>query len=279
MNSSSGYLMDDPRETSRLSQKVDAAEWVRKFIVPLELAGATVLDVGCGPAVIASEISQHFPTASVTGLDQSEERLVVAQQNNLENLKVQLVSGSAAELPFGDASFDFVMCRFLLEYLPDKQAAINEMVRVLRPGGRLLLQDLDGQLLWHFPIDEDLQRNIESTLKVLAKTGFDPFVGRKLFHFSKVAGLDAINVRIEPYHQIIGQIDNRMRALWELKLDIALPAAAKALGSPENAVEMKRHFLAYFDREDSLTYSVVFTVVARKPVRPDPIAAGGSGQP
>ena len=68
-----------------------------------------------------------------------------------------------------------------MEYLPDKQAAVREMARVCSPGGKLLLQDLDGQLVWHYPEDAELQRTTENILSHLAGTGFDPFVGRKAF--------------------------------------------------------------------------------------------------
>jgi hypothetical protein len=119
--------------------------------------------------------------------------------------------------------------------------------------------------LWHYPTDESLQRDIESTLVVLEKTGFDPFVGRKLFHLCFQSGFQNLSVQIEPYHTIIGRIDAHNRKLWELKLDIALPAAATALGGMEAAVDLKTRFLSFFDREDSLTYSVVFTVVGKKP--------------
>jgi hypothetical protein len=77
--------------------------------------------------------------------------------------------------------------------------------------------------------------------------------------------LRKLDVAIEPYHVVAGAIEDSVRALWELKLDIAIPAAAKALGSKEAAENLARRFLSYLDREDTLTYSVVFTVVGTKP--------------
>ncbi len=262
--SSTEYIMDDSREAQRLSDKVDAAAWVEKYIVPQNLAGKSILDVGCGPAVIAREIAVSVPHAQVVGLDLSSDRLDVARQNTREHTNVVLKQGDAQKLPFEDGAFDFVYCRLLLEYLPDKQVAIREMFRVLKPSGQIMLQDLDGQLLWSYPADVELQEKIEATLKVLAKTGFDPYVGRKLFSLAYQAGFRDLDVRIEPYHQIIGRIDPKTRKLWETKLEIAMPAAANALGSLAEAELLKERFLAYFDREDSLTYSVVFTVVGTK---------------
>ena len=63
------------------------------------------------------------------------------------------------------------------------------MTRVCKPGGTVLLQDLDGQLLWHYPEDAEVQQTAEKVVAALAATGFDPFVGRKLFWLAKKAGL------------------------------------------------------------------------------------------
>ena len=79
-----------------------------------------------------------------------------------------------------------------------------------------------------------------------------------------MAGLTDLKVTAEAYHLIAGPIDAHNRALWGLKLEIALPAATAALGSREAAEHLKTRLLDYFDREDTLTYSTLFTVKGRK---------------
>src|SRR5262249_3167034 len=160
-------------------------------------------------------------------------------------------------LPFESGVFDLAYCRFLLEYLPEREAAVAEMARVCRPGGRVLLQDLDGQLVWHYPPDEELQGDLERVLGWLGRTGFDPLGGRKLSALARAAGLADIETRAESYHLYAGQIDEHPLGLWRLKLDIALPAAAQALGSRGAAARLKERFLDYLRREDTLTYSVL----------------------
>src|SRR5437868_15532305 len=95
------------------------------------------------------------------------------------------------------------------------------MVRVCRPGGTVLFQDLDGQLLWNYPEDPAVQRTVEKVVAGLGKTGFDPFVGRKLFSLAQKAGLNNIEVQAECYHLIVGDIDRTILKRWELKLEIA----------------------------------------------------------
>lgn len=259
------YLMDDPREAERLAAKVDPERWVETYLRRHLFSSCSVLDVGCGPGVIARAIGKLFPTTTVVGVDASAERISEARRLVGDCLNVEMSEGRASCLPFESHQFDLVYCRFLLEYLPDRKDAISEMVRVCAPGGRVLLQDLDGQLVWHYPCDEGLQGDIGRVLRRLGMAGFDPFVGRKLFSFARSAGLCDIEVRAESYHLVAGRIDELNYHLWQLKLDIALPAMAKALNSRIEAEALRDAFLAYLRRDDTLTYSVVFTVVGTKP--------------
>jgi ubiquinone/menaquinone biosynthesis C-methylase UbiE len=252
--------MDDPREAKRLAVKVDADAWVDKYLRPLVNNLQYVLDIGCGPGAIATAVAALQNGIRVTGIDLSADRIAV--RNVPSNVKLQVAD--AHHLPFPDCSFDLTYCRMLMEYLPEKQKAVNEMVRVCRPGGLVLLQDLDGQLVWHFPEDSELETQVTRILVGLAMSGFDPFVGRKLYAFAKAAGLTEMAVSAESYHLFAGKIDDFNYRLWEMKLDIAMPAAVKILGGQAAAQLLKERFLGYLRRDDTLTYSVVFTVVGKK---------------
>lgn len=264
-NSAPSYLMDHPAEAARLAAKVNAADWVQRFLAPPAAQARRVLDVGCGPGVIAAELARQFPQTEVVGLDLSAARLAEARRQFTGLANAATAPGEATQLPFAAETFDLVFCRFLLEYLPEKAQAVSEMARVCQPGGQVLLQDLDGQMLWHHPPDEALQADLERVLGALGATGFDPFVGRKLFALARTVGLADIVVRADSYHLFAGQIDEPNRRLWEMKLEIALPAAAKALGGMAAAKRLRARFLNYLEREDTLTYSVLFTVTGRKP--------------
>jgi SAM-dependent methyltransferase len=257
------YFMDDPREASRLCRKVDPDQWVARYLSPLLPRVGNVLEVGCGPGVIACAAARDRPTSVVTGVDISPARFARLAANLPHN--VILRQADAVDLPFADDAFDVVYSRFLLEYLADKQTAVSEMVRVCGAGGKVLLQDLDGQLVWHFPEDGELQEGLRCVLDALAKRGFDPFAGRKLFSFCKAAGLNDIRVSAESYHLYAGPIDEHNLQLWQEKFDIALPVAASVLGGEPAALALRERFLNYLRRDDSLTYSVIFTVEGTKP--------------
>jgi len=258
------YIMDDPREAARLKDKVDPEAWVKKYMAGRITPGMEVLSVGCGPGVILGAICDLHPSVRGTGLDISPERVKEAIRLNRENPRARFVCGTAQAMQFPPNSFDLVYCRMLLQYLQHKEAAVKELVRVTKPGGTVLMQDLDGQLLWHFPEDEALQPAVEKVVSALGSTGFDPFVGRKLFWLAYRAGLKNINVQVESYHLIAGEVAPEILKQWQMKLEIASPQMARALGGQTQARECSQRFLEYLSRPDTLTYSMVFTVTGEK---------------
>ena len=113
------------------------------------LGGNTYLDVCCGTGDLALRISEHIATrtgAKVTGLDFSPNMLEVAArrltQSKLSKGELNWIRGDAQQLPFADATFDGAINSFGLRNLTDLQQGINEMARVVRPGGKVLNLDL-----------------------------------------------------------------------------------------------------------------------------------------
>src|SRR5688500_10403146 len=98
-------------------------------------ADAELLDVGCGTGWLAD----HFPR--YTGIDGSPDAVATAQGKGRN-----VVQGDVDEpLPFGDASFDGVVLKDLLEHVADPVAVVREVGRVLSPGGRVFASSPDAQ--------------------------------------------------------------------------------------------------------------------------------------
>lgn len=267
MTTASKYIMDDPREGQRLLDKADPSTWIDKFLASHFPHAKSILSVGCGPGVFLREIAEAHPHIEVVGVDVSQTRIADARKRlaGLGNARAYL--GDALNLPFEANRFDLIFCRFLLEYLPDKPLAVHEMKRVCAPGGKVLLQDLDGQLVWHFPEDAELQQATERVVAHLAATGFDPFVGRKLFSLCVASGLADVKVRLDPYHLYAGTIDETQFSQWRTKLEIARPQILAVLGNEQAAATYSEQFLAYLKNPDTLTYSCLFTVTGTKAAR------------
>src|SRR4051794_12311032 len=99
-----------------------------------------VLDVGCGTGEIIARLAARFPGASFTGIDLEESHLRLARDRCARfGSGVRFEKGDALALHFGAAQFDQVICRHVLQALPDASRAIAEMARVVKSGGRLHL--------------------------------------------------------------------------------------------------------------------------------------------
>jgi ubiquinone/menaquinone biosynthesis C-methylase UbiE len=102
-------------------------------------ADGSTLEVGIGTGLNLS----HYPEGlELVGLDPDLTMLVGARRRAAElGHPATLIEGDAMKLPFPDGSFDTVVATFVLCGVPDERAAVAEMSRVLKPGGRLLLAD------------------------------------------------------------------------------------------------------------------------------------------
>jgi ubiquinone/menaquinone biosynthesis C-methylase UbiE len=135
----------------RFIQKTGSTRHLRGFLATdillkrMKLTNAQrILDVGCGAGHTTSYIAKNYD-CSVTGVDISAEvleRAVEFYKDEPHYQKMNFLVGSATKLPFADQSFDAVLCESVLFFVADKQAAIHEMGRVVKPNGYLALNEV-----------------------------------------------------------------------------------------------------------------------------------------
>jgi len=108
--------------------------------------GDNALDICCGTGMLTIELAKATgPTGKVTGVDFSEKMLTVARENVLNNKlssTIQLFQGNAMKLAFEDDTFDCVTVGWGLRNVPDIEIALREMVRVVKPGGKVVSLDM-----------------------------------------------------------------------------------------------------------------------------------------
>ncbi len=107
-----------------------------------------ILDIGCGTGLFAVRALERFSDARVWGFDLSSKMLEHSSVRGRSHHRLHLVRGDSGKLPFRDNSFDVITCSHSFHHYPDQQAAVAEMYRVLRPGGRLMIVDGDRDHWW-----------------------------------------------------------------------------------------------------------------------------------
>jgi ubiquinone/menaquinone biosynthesis C-methylase UbiE len=104
--------------------------------------GGAVLDVGTGPGVLLVELAARRPDLRLTGVDLSAD-MIAAATRNLRPFgeRVSTRVGDVTSLPFPDRSFDLIVSSLSLHHWDHPEAAVPELARILRPGGRVHIYD------------------------------------------------------------------------------------------------------------------------------------------
>jgi arsenite methyltransferase len=126
--------------------------------------GERILDVGCGPGFYVDEIAEQVGDAgSVVGVDASAAMLEVAAGRTGGRANVAFHAGDAGALPLPDAEFDAALSVQVLEYVEDVTGALRELRRVVTPGGRVVVWDVDwGTVSWHSHDPVRMKRVLEA---------------------------------------------------------------------------------------------------------------------
>jgi ubiquinone/menaquinone biosynthesis C-methylase UbiE len=192
-------------------------------------AGGHVLDVGCGTGADVRALALRVgPTGKVVGLDSSEELIARAQPAGPGAAPVEFLHGEAGALPFADATFDVARAERVIEHVPDPAAAVAEMLRVVKPGGQVLITDPDHGL-WAPDLDDR-----ELTRRIMNWWGDhvpNPWVARRLRDLFVQAGAVDVRVRLQPV--VLDSLAAADALTWVSKA--AGAAAAQGIADPEQA--------------------------------------------
>jgi SAM-dependent methyltransferase len=174
----------DPAEQARLTLLNDLlnASCLRELAVS---GGERILDVGAGLGQLSRAMARAAGRA-VVGLERSEEQIARAQalaREAGEEGLLELRRGDALSFPLEAGEwgrFDVAHARFILEHVPAPERVVEQMVRAVRPGGRVVLSDDDHSLLRLHPEPPGLRAVWDAFARTYDRNGNDPYVGRRL---------------------------------------------------------------------------------------------------
>jgi ubiquinone/menaquinone biosynthesis C-methylase UbiE len=189
------------RELARLlelrGQGEDQTSIRSAYLDLLQIApGENVLDVGCGTGVATRAVATRVgPNGHVLGLDPSPTMLAVAREiAEREGLlgPIHFQIGDARALPVDDASFDVVLAITVLSHTTDAERAIPELLRAVRPGGRVAIFDIDPESWVIAHPERALTRRIAAAATDVITDGW---LARRLPGLLEAAGLEEVRVR------------------------------------------------------------------------------------
>jgi ubiquinone/menaquinone biosynthesis C-methylase UbiE len=153
-----------------LDRWMDLAKRVASQLPP----GGAVLDVATGPGYFCIELAKLGPYA-VSGLDLSHTLVGIANKKAVEaGVAVDFREGNVASMPFADDTFDFLLCRGAFKNFGAPVRALQEMYRVLKPGGRGMIKDLSGNAP---------RRSLNRTINTWGLPLFDRILTKFFFQF------------------------------------------------------------------------------------------------
>lgn len=164
------------------------------YLIPHLRPGQRVLDVGCGPGTITTDLARRVAPGTVVGIDKHSAPLGEARAE-AQRLDVRNLSFAVADvhnLDFPDDTFDVVHAHQVLQHLSKPVAALREMRRVCTPGGVVAARDVDFAAMTWYPPDARLDRWLELTQRVARSNGAEPDAGRRLLSWARAAGFSKI---------------------------------------------------------------------------------------
>lgn len=267
---------DSEKYTHGHHASVVAAHAVRRaseaaaFVLPQLKSPMRLLDFGCGPGTITVDLAEHLlPDGSVVGIDSSEEVIDQAQSNADEKgvTNIEFAVNSVYDTGYSDDSFDAAYAHQVLQHLSEPVRALNEVRRILRPGGICAVREVDWGASAIWPPDERLARFLEVYYKVAERNGGDAHAGRRVKQWFTEAGFSDLTVTTSTW---TFSDENGLKwwgeqwAVRILRSDLAKRAVEYGIATESELAEISQGWLDWVDAEGAFFAFMQVEVVGTK---------------
>jgi ubiquinone/menaquinone biosynthesis C-methylase UbiE len=251
------YSIADHQAQVEYTQVRRAAQWV-PFLLPHLRTGMRLLDCGCGVGSITVDLAEIVTPGETVGVDVDAAQLELARAAAAARAlgNVRFIVGSIYELPFADASFDVALAHTVLQHLSEPLRALNELRRVLVPGGIAAVSDDDLSTWVVAPEGSAVYRWMAELVPLqIAANGGNPFYSRNLRSLLLEAGFvrtEGHAVAAEQY----GTLEDTCRFAAVVSRvmqnpDVVQLVLAKGWVGPDELQAMRAEVQAWGERPDA----------------------------
>lgn len=148
-----------------------------KLLKDIGFPAGRILDAGCGFAAVPIELARVLPDADITGIDLGEPLLDLGRElieKAAIKSKIVLKKGDVENLEFDDNSFDLIISTYMLHVVEDPVRMLNEMERVAKPDGKIMITDLNRNFLAFFLKKFRTAFTKEEAIKIIEKSNLRP---------------------------------------------------------------------------------------------------------
>ncbi len=224
------------------------------------------LDVGCGGGDVTTALARLAPDGFVVGTDIDTTKLDVARKEAAAGglINIEYRAADVLDPPTDGDVYDLVHARFLLTHLSDPSLALARMCALLRPGGALVVVDIDCTGHFCYPDNPAFRRYVQLYTDVARARGCDPNIGRRLPSLIRAAGLADLEINVVQPAGFGGDV----KLIAPITLEaVADGVIAEGLCTAEELAQTIDDLYAFAaDNESVMSMPRVVQVWARKPL-------------
>ncbi|MDK8182710.1 class I SAM-dependent methyltransferase [Paenibacillus sp. UMB4589-SE434] len=165
--------------------------------------GDSILEVGSGPGYITERLLRKYPASKITSIEIEPYYVEYAQQHLIPvwNERVHVLQEDILDSRLEHGQFDTVIARLVFQHLPNPDLAARHIYDLLKPGGKLVILDVDDAI-WGIidPLIPELQYILNQHAKEQSSQGGNRFIGRQLWHILQTNGYDQLDLKLLAAH-------------------------------------------------------------------------------